>query len=41
LGAWLAEPILEKQVALTITSSLPHSAGFDATPSADPRTTRN
>jgi hypothetical protein len=40
-GAWFTEPNFDKQVALTIISSTPHSAGFAIPPSAAERTTRN
>jgi hypothetical protein len=40
-GAWLAEPVLEIQVALTMVSSIPHIADRDTLPSEDDLTTRN
>lgn len=41
LGGWLTEPVFDRQVALTMTSSTLHIAGRDTPPSDEERTTRN
>jgi hypothetical protein len=41
LGDVSTAPVGDKQVALTITSSLPHIAGCENPPSDEERTTRN
>jgi hypothetical protein len=41
LGAWLTDPVFDRHVALTMTSSMPHIAGRDTPPSDEERTTRN
>ena len=40
-GAWVTEPVLDRQDALTITSSAAHIAGREIPPSLVERTTRN